>query len=170
MQGVQRKNHVDAGQQLLVDLQGTGPEVEGRSQNQVEGQGDHGWGAFAGNASQLANGQTTAGVSARGVLLGKALDPLGVPTRMFIGGEWVAPQGNRTLKVYDPATERLLYRCPNATKKDVEKAVQAARTAFDTTDWKKSGERRAQLLEAIAAKLRENSEEIATLEVRNTGK
>jgi betaine-aldehyde dehydrogenase len=133
-------------------------------------EGDGGWQAFAQNASQVANGPT-GGVSAKGVLLGKALDPLGVPTKLFIGGEWVAPEGNRTTKVYDPATERLLYRCPSASKADVAKAVSAARTAFDSGIWSGlTGEQRAQYLDAIADQLRAKQKEIAELEVKNNGK
>ena len=132
--------------------------------------GDAGWTAFS--ATQAKNGTAAqGGVAATGVLLGKGLDPLGVPTKLFINGEWVAPEGNRTLKVFDPATERLLYRCPSASKKDVGKAVSSARNAFDSGIWsKRSGEERAEFLEAIAAKLREKQEEIAKIEVRNNGK
>ncbi len=169
MQSVQRKDLVIAGQTGIISEDGNTTTRRRRQGALVENDGR--WQEFAGSASQLASGQRKGGISASGVLTGKALDPLGVPTRLYIGGEWVPAAGNRTLKVYDPATERLLYRCPNASASDVTKAVAAARTAFDSGIWSKlSGAERAEYLEKIASKLREKQEEIAKLEVRNTGK
>ncbi len=166
MHGVQRKDHIPT--HPTIDGDGAA-EIAPRERRRSRAD-DGRWERFATRRRTSPSGDSN-GVSAAGVLTGKALDPLGVPTRLYIGGQWVAPEKNRTLKVYDPATERLLYRSPNASKVDVERAVQAARTAFDSGIWsKKPGAERAECLESIASSLRDQQKEIAELEVKNNGK
>jgi betaine-aldehyde dehydrogenase len=55
--------------------------------------------------------------------------------RLFIGGEWVAPAGTGTIDVINPTTEEVAGRVPDATAADVDKAVAAARAAFDSGPW-----------------------------------
>ena len=55
--------------------------------------------------------------------------------RLFIGGEWVAPAGNGTIEVINPATEEVCGRAPDATEADIDKAVAAARQAFESGPW-----------------------------------
>ena len=55
--------------------------------------------------------------------------------RLYIGGELVAPSGTGTIDVINPFTEEVAGRVPDATNEDVDKAVAAARHAFDHTDW-----------------------------------
>ncbi len=55
--------------------------------------------------------------------------------RLYIGGEWVAPEGKATIDVISPHSEELVGRVPEGTEADVDKAVTAARTAFDTGEW-----------------------------------
>ncbi|HLI74834.1 MAG TPA: aldehyde dehydrogenase [Acidimicrobiales bacterium] len=55
--------------------------------------------------------------------------------RLFIGGEWTAPAGTATIDVISPATEEVVGRVPDATQADVDKAVAAARQAFDSGPW-----------------------------------
>jgi betaine-aldehyde dehydrogenase len=55
--------------------------------------------------------------------------------RLFIGGEWVAPAGTATIDVINPATEEIAGRVPEAAEADVDKAVAAARQAFDSGPW-----------------------------------
>ncbi|ONH30877.1 aldehyde dehydrogenase [Pseudofrankia asymbiotica] len=58
-----------------------------------------------------------------------------VQDRLFIGGEWVAPSGPDTFDVVSPATEEVIARVAEPTPADVDKAVAAARTAFDEGPW-----------------------------------
>lgn len=58
-----------------------------------------------------------------------------VHDRLYIGGELVAPAGTGTIDVINPFTEQVAGRVPEATNADVDLAVAAARSAFDTTDW-----------------------------------
>jgi aldehyde dehydrogenase (NAD+) len=55
--------------------------------------------------------------------------------RLYIGGEWVAPAGKATIDVISPHSEEIVGRVPEGTEADVDRAVAAARTAFDTGEW-----------------------------------
>ncbi|MGN6694164.1 MAG: aldehyde dehydrogenase [Aquihabitans sp.] len=55
--------------------------------------------------------------------------------RLYIGGELVEPAGTGTIEVINPFTEEVAGRVPEGTNADIDHAVSAARTAFDTTDW-----------------------------------
>lgn len=54
---------------------------------------------------------------------------------LFIGGEWVAPAGTGTIEVISPHTEEVVGRVPDGTPADVDRAVAAAREAFDNGPW-----------------------------------
>jgi aldehyde dehydrogenase (NAD+) len=56
-------------------------------------------------------------------------------TRLFIGGEWVKPESSRTIDVISPHSEELVGRVPEGTEADVDRAVTAARDAFDNGEW-----------------------------------
>ncbi|MHB8438069.1 MAG: aldehyde dehydrogenase [Acidimicrobiales bacterium] len=55
--------------------------------------------------------------------------------RLFIGGEWLAPAGTGTIEVVNPTTEEVAGRVPDSTTADIDRAVAAARAAFDTGPW-----------------------------------
>src|SRR5271167_920997 len=55
--------------------------------------------------------------------------------RLFIGGDWVAPEGSDTISVISPSTEEVIARVPDGTEADIDKAGAAARTAFDRGPW-----------------------------------
>jgi betaine-aldehyde dehydrogenase len=55
--------------------------------------------------------------------------------KLFIGGEWVAPAGTGTIDVISPHTEEVVGRVPDGTAEDVDRAVAAAREAFDHGPW-----------------------------------
>ena len=75
------------------------------------------------------------------------------------------------IKTYNPATGELLAEVAKATKEDAEKAVQAARDAFDNGKWKKTPVgRRATYLNKIAAIMGSRFNELVELEILNTGK
>jgi aldehyde dehydrogenase (NAD+) len=85
---------------------------------------------------------------------------LQVRDRVFIGGEWVEPAGGETIEVVNSTTEEAMGTIPACTAADADRAVSAARAAFDA--WSRSPrEERAGYLTAIAAGLGERSEEIA---------
>ena len=55
--------------------------------------------------------------------------------RLFIGGEWVEPASSRTIDVISPHSEELVGRVPEGTEADIDRAVAAARDAFDNGEW-----------------------------------
>ncbi len=86
----------------------------------------------------------------------------------FIGGERVASTGE-TEPVLNPATGEELARAPISSADDVDRAVQAARRAFD--GWSgATPAQRAQALLAMAELVEEHGDEIARLEALNAGK
>ena len=56
--------------------------------------------------------------------------------RLFIGGEWVAPQGTGTIEVISPSTEEVVARVPDACEADVDAAVASARKALEHGPWR----------------------------------
>ncbi|HYK34097.1 MAG TPA: aldehyde dehydrogenase [Streptosporangiaceae bacterium] len=55
--------------------------------------------------------------------------------RFYIGGQWVAPAGSATIDVISPHTEEVIGRVPEGTAADMDRAVAAARDAFDNGPW-----------------------------------
>ena len=82
---------------------------------------------------------------------------------LFIGGEWIEPQGSERISVIAASTEELVGSVPEGTNADIDAAVNAARAAFDDpggwSSW--SVEDRAQALERLAGALESRGEEIA---------
>lgn len=64
-----------------------------------------------------------------------ARPPVAHPDRFFIGGRWVAPSSSATINVIAPATEELYLSVAAANEADIDRAVDAARTAFDSGPW-----------------------------------
>ncbi len=58
-----------------------------------------------------------------------------VHDKLFIGGEWVAPAGTDVIEVISPHTEEVVGRVPEGTTADIDRAVAAARKAFDEGEW-----------------------------------
>jgi betaine-aldehyde dehydrogenase len=91
--------------------------------------------------------------------------------RLYIDGAWVRPEKGGTLDVIDPATEQVIHKAPAGTSGDIDKAVKAARYAFDSGPWPKlTGTERAVYLRAIAARVTGKREFLAKLEVTDNGK
>jgi aldehyde dehydrogenase (NAD+) len=83
-----------------------------------------------------------------------------VRDKLYIGGQWVDPTGSETIDVVNSSTEEVMGRIPQGTPEDVDRAVAAARAAFE--GWSQTAMvERAELLRAVAAGLAARSEEIA---------
>ena len=102
--------------------------------------------------------------------------PSGVQTevktyQMFINGEWVASKTAKTFPVYDPSTEEVIAQVPDASADDVNRAVAAAKAAFEEGPWAATtAQERGRVLFRMAEKVRQNLPALAELECRNTGK
>lgn len=84
------------------------------------------------------------------------------PHSLFIDGAWVAPATNRRLSVVSPVTEEVIATFAEATEPDVDRAVAAARAAFDSGPWPRlTVDERAAALVAVAQALRARHEELA---------
>jgi len=91
--------------------------------------------------------------------------------RLLIDGEWVAPAAGGTIAVFDPATEEQIASVAAADEVDVDRAVAAARRAFETGPWRRmSGASRAKLIWALSDLLLANADELAELETLDNGK
>ncbi|MBI2069665.1 MAG: gamma-aminobutyraldehyde dehydrogenase [Elusimicrobia bacterium] len=91
--------------------------------------------------------------------------------KMLIGGQWVGPSNGSTRGILNPATGRNIAVVPEATSVDVDKAVQAARAAFEDGRWsKKSPGERSAVLWQLAAKIESNMELLVETELANCGK
>jgi betaine-aldehyde dehydrogenase len=87
----------------------------------------------------------------------------------FIDGQFVDPSEGRTTPVLNPATGEEIAQAPDSTKEDVDRAVGAARAAFDSWANTTPGERALALLK-LADAVEEHGEELAQLESANAGK
>jgi betaine-aldehyde dehydrogenase len=91
--------------------------------------------------------------------------------QMYVNGEWVDSKSNKTFPVYDPSTEEVIAQVPEANAEDVNRAVAAARAAFDTGPWASTtAQERGRVLFRLADKIRQSATMLAELESRNTGK
>ena len=92
-------------------------------------------------------------------------------TRLYIDGQWVAPAEGGTFETVDPSTETVIAQVAAATAQDIDRAVKAARKAFDEGPWPQmAGAERAAVLRRIAEGIRTRQQQLAELEVRDNGK
>jgi betaine-aldehyde dehydrogenase len=88
----------------------------------------------------------------------------------FINGDWVDPAEGRTDPVYNPATGEEIAQAPSSTAEDVDRAVKAARDAFEGGWGTTTPAERALALLRLADSIEEHADEIAELESSNAGK
>lgn len=89
----------------------------------------------------------------------------------FINGQWVSSASGETFPVYDPSTEEVIAQVVSSSAADIDKAVQAARAAFDFGPWPTTtAQDRGRILFKLAERIRQNAASLAELECRNTGK
>ncbi|MGK2928002.1 MAG: aldehyde dehydrogenase [Acidimicrobiales bacterium] len=89
---------------------------------------------------------------------------------LFIGGEFVTPTGTDRIDVVNPATEEILGSCPEATTADVDRAVAAAREAFDHGPWPHvSPSERADAIARLSSALQARGADIADLITKENG-
>ena len=90
--------------------------------------------------------------------------------KMFINGQWVDSETGHTIETLNPENNEVWATVPEASAKDVDKAVRAAQNAFENS-WANLHPRdRAKYLRSLANQLRENAEHLGTIETKDTGK
>jgi acyl-CoA reductase-like NAD-dependent aldehyde dehydrogenase len=98
--------------------------------------------------------------------------PARIAAQMIIGGRKVDAADGQTFEVVDPSAGQVMATAPLGGREDVDRAVAAARHAFDDPNgWSSwSATKRGRTLAALAALVRDKVEELAQLESRNGGK
>lgn len=91
--------------------------------------------------------------------------------KMYIDGEWTESSSQGTRDIFNPATGEKIAVVTEGTVEDAQRAINAARSTFDNSEWRKStAAQRSTLLFKLADKLEENSVEIARNETLDCGK
>ena len=91
--------------------------------------------------------------------------------RMYINGEFVESAGKKYIPVIDPSTEEIMAEVPEANEEDVNRAVAAARAAFDSGAWPQTtAQDRGRILFRLAERIRKEAAKLAEVESRNSGK
>jgi len=87
---------------------------------------------------------------------------------LYIGGEWVAPRGEGSIEVVNPANEQLIGSVPVGSAADIDAAVASARAAFPS--WSETPvEERAEYLNRLSAAIKEQTEELSQLITSEVG-
>ena len=84
----------------------------------------------------------------------------GGEVRMLIGGDLVEAASGKRFENINPATEEVLGEVADASPEDMQRAIAAARTAFDETDWSTNHALRKRSLEQLQAALESEREEL----------
>lgn len=90
------------------------------------------------------------------------------PKGLFIGGEWRESASGKTFESINPSNREKLGDVPEAAEKDVDRAVAAAKSAFE--EWRRVPiDERARCLEALAQRIDEHAEELALMDAVDAG-
>ena len=91
--------------------------------------------------------------------------------QMLIDGEWVSARHGRTLEVYDPSLGEVIYHVPAADAEDIDLAVNAARRAFEDSQWSRmTASERGRVIWRIGDLILEHADELAAIESLDNGK
>ena len=96
--------------------------------------------------------------------------PLSSPDRLYIGGQWVKPSTDAMIDVLDSNTEELYISVANAQAPDMDRAIAAARSAFDDGPWPRlTHAARAEYLRAMATELATHNDVLTDMWPRESG-
>src|SRR5689334_24526912 len=90
--------------------------------------------------------------------------------KLFIDGQWVDSESGKTFTTPNPATGEPLAEIAEADKADVDKAVAAARRAYEGKWSKMSARDRGRLLYKLSQLIEENASQLAEIETADNGK
>src|SRR3989442_5712821 len=87
---------------------------------------------------------------------------------LYIAGKTVPASSKQTAEVIDPATNRPIARVASGTKDDVDAAVEAARLAFESSEWREMDpSKRGRFLWLLGHRVRDHFDELSRLECPN---
>ena len=91
--------------------------------------------------------------------------------KLLIDGQWVAAASGQTFEAIDPASENVICQLAAGDREDIDRAVKAARRAFEDSDWSRMRPvERERLLLKLADLIEQNADELAQLESLDNGK
>lgn len=91
--------------------------------------------------------------------------------KMLIGGDWKDSGNGLASSILDPSNNQIIAEVPKGTRQDARAAVDAAKTAFHSPEWRDmDSAKRGRTLTKLTGLVRENSDELARLETLNEGK
>ncbi len=97
--------------------------------------------------------------------------PSSAPRQLFINGQWVDAASSRTFETPNPATGETLAHIAEGDAEDINRAVRAARAAFDDGPWSRmSPSERGRIIWRIGDLILEHVDELAQLESLDNGK
>jgi phenylacetaldehyde dehydrogenase len=98
-------------------------------------------------------------------------DFVGTTRRLLVGGQWVEAASGKTFVTTDPATEREITHVAHGEAEDIDRAVAAARRAFEEGPWRTiTPSARGQIIWRLADLLEKHADEFAELEALDNGK
>src|SRR6201988_3291262 len=101
----------------------------------------------------------------------KVAEFISKPRKMFINGKWVESASGKTFPTYNPATGQVLARGAEGDREDIDRAVKAARAAFESGPWPRlTSSERGRLIWKLADLLEQHTQEFAELETLDNGK
>ncbi|HZU68468.1 MAG TPA: aldehyde dehydrogenase family protein [Ktedonobacteraceae bacterium] len=93
------------------------------------------------------------------------------PVKMLIGGQWVEAASGKTFDTINPANGQVLAKVAEGDAEDINRAVSAARKAFESGPWPRlTPSQRGRLLWRVAELIEQHAEELALLETLDNGK
>jgi phenylacetaldehyde dehydrogenase len=96
---------------------------------------------------------------------------LAKPHHLLIDGAWVPAASGKSFDVRDPSSDRVIARCAEGDAADVDRAVNAARRAFEEGDWARTKPvDRERLMHRLADLIEQHADELAELEAIDNGK
>src|SRR5215471_628972 len=96
---------------------------------------------------------------------------IGVPRQLFINGQWAGAASGKTFETPNPATGQALAHIAEGDAEDIDRAVRAARSAFDDGPWgRMTPSERGRIIWRIGDLILQNAEELAQLESLDNGK
>ena len=101
----------------------------------------------------------------------KSAKPKIGPTKLLINGEWQDSASGKKFATINPATEEVIAQVAEAGAEDVDRAVKAARRAFDEGPWRRmNASERGRLMYKLADLIEQHKQELAELETLDNGK
>jgi phenylacetaldehyde dehydrogenase len=93
------------------------------------------------------------------------------PRKMLINGEWVDSASGKTFQSFNPATGGVLAEVAEGAREDINRAVSAARAAFDGGPWRRmTPSERGRAIWKLADLIEQHADELALLETLDNGK